>query len=220
MAWAHVQTHPTDVATASNANPFSVAVGAGNLIVVAVFWNRGTANFSSISDNLGNTYIQAGSELDDATNGVRGRVYYAKNISAGSCTVTSVLTASPTSFHYSFPSEYSGLNTVQPLDTSTSGLDAATPYSLNLTAANANELLWFVALAAASAGTPSTFTQRSDFDSNEVADKNGVSGSNTASGAFTGAWFAGFLVAFSETEIGGSPALTFFGTSTLDFSTP
>jgi hypothetical protein len=205
MAWAHVQTHPFNTATASNANAFSSVVVAGRLIVVGVFWNRGTANFSSIADTLGNTYIQIGSELDDTTNGVRGRLYYAKNILGGTCTITTTLTAAPTSFFYSFASEYSGLDTVAPFDTHVGSLDAASPYSLNLTAAGANELLWFAAVGAGSCATPSTFTQRNDFDSNEVADKNGVSGSNTVSGTFTGAWFIGFAAAFSETGVGGGP---------------
>src|SRR5437016_5594416 len=114
------QTPSTSVAV-----PYAVAQTAGNLNIVAVGWDNTTSTVSSVSDSRGNAYAQAGTTVTGT--GIRQAIYYAKNIAAGSNTVT-------VSFNQATPFvdvrilEYSGLDTASPLDV-TAGAAGSGPHA-------------------------------------------------------------------------------------------
>jgi len=129
------QTPSTSVAVT-----YAVAQTAGNLNIVAVGWDNTTSTVSSVSDSRGNAYAQAGTTVTGR--GIRQAIYYAKNIAAGSNTVT-------VSFNQATPFvdvrilEYSGLDTASPLDVTAGAAGSGT--SANSGAATttaANELIF------------------------------------------------------------------------------
>jgi fibronectin type 3 domain-containing protein len=87
---------------------------AGNVILVAVGWGNSTSTISSLSDSRGNTYALLNGPASIAST-ARQSVYYAKNISAGTNTVSVTFSGSVPA-----PSlrvlEYSGLDPVNPID--------------------------------------------------------------------------------------------------------
>src|SRR5438105_496302 len=113
ISFVQVNAATPQTASASVPVTFAVAQTAGNLNVVAVGWNDTTSTVSSVSDSRGNTYAPAGTMVSGT--GIRQAIYYAKNIAAGSNTVT-------VSFNQATPFvdvrilEYSGLDTASPLD--------------------------------------------------------------------------------------------------------
>ena len=112
---AFVQVNAADPQTASASVPvaYLTAQTAGNLNVVAVGWNDTTSTVSSVTDTRGNTYIQAGTTTTGT--GMRQAIYYAKNITAGSNTVT-VAFNQAAAFVDVRVLEYSGIDTSSPLD--------------------------------------------------------------------------------------------------------
>ena len=92
---------------------YPAAQTAGNLNVVVVGWGDTTFAVSSVTDSRGNTYTRAVGPT--ATTGLTQSIYYAKNIAAGSNTVTVTFNQAA-----SYPDvrilEYSGLDTTSPLD--------------------------------------------------------------------------------------------------------
>jgi chitodextrinase len=118
----------------------SAAQTAGNLNVVAIGWDDPTYTVSSVTDTRGNTYAVAASPT--VMTGERAQVmYYAKNIAAGSNTVTVTFTGS-----VPWPdlrvAEYSGLDTTAPLDVSASNSGNDTDMSSgSITTTNADDLL-------------------------------------------------------------------------------
>ena len=97
---------------------FPLAQAAGNLNIVVVGWNDTSAAVSSVVDSRGNTYTRAVGPT--AGSGLQQSIYYAKNIAAGSNTVTVTFNKAAT-----LPDirilEYSGLSTSNPLDVTASG---------------------------------------------------------------------------------------------------
>ena len=115
---------------------FSVAQSAGNLNVVAIGWGDTTSLVSTVTDSRGNTYTQAGGTTTGS--GLRQAIYYAKNIAAGSNTVTVTFNQAAV-----YPDirilEYSGLDTSNPLDVTAAGVGTgtlATSAAASTTAAN------------------------------------------------------------------------------------
>lgn len=95
---------------------YTAAQTAGDLNVVIVGRNNSTSNVTAVTDSKGNTYTLINAL---GISGVRQGIYYAKNIvaaTAGSNTVTVTFDVAPP-----FPDvrilEYSGIDTVAPLDT-------------------------------------------------------------------------------------------------------
>ena len=107
------QTPQTTVATA-----FGQAQTAGNLDVVAIGWDNITSNVVSVTDSAGNTYQLAAPTKRSGGNSQA--MYYAKNIAAGANTVTVTLSGA-TPYVDVRIAEYSGLDPVNPLDTTSSG---------------------------------------------------------------------------------------------------
>lgn len=88
---------------------FGSNVTAGNLIVVLV---ASAQNITSLSDGLGNTYTKI--DADITADSKSGDLWYAKNITGGSCTITSTTTNYNDTCIIAF--EFSGLDTTAPLD--------------------------------------------------------------------------------------------------------
>ena len=139
---AFVQVKAATPQTASTSVPVALGVAqtAGNLNVVAVGWNDTVSTVTSVTDTRGNTYVQAGSTVT----GTAGRqaIYYAKNIAAGSNTVT-------VAFNQAAPFvdmrilEYSGLDQTSPLDVTAGAAGAGTAAnSGTATTTSANELIF------------------------------------------------------------------------------
>jgi Domain of unknown function (DUF1929)/IPT/TIG domain/Glyoxal oxidase N-terminus len=115
---------------------FSAAQSAGNLNVVAIGWGDTTSLVSTVTDSRGNTYTQAGGTTTGS--GLRQAIYFAKNIAAGSNTVTVKFNQAAV-----YPDirilEYSGLDTSNPLDVTAAGAGTgttATSAAASTTAAN------------------------------------------------------------------------------------
>jgi hypothetical protein len=118
---------------------YPAAQTAGNLNVVAVMWGDTTSTVSLVTDSKGNAYALAVGPT--RASGLSSAIYYAKNIAAGSNTVT--VTFNQTA---GFPNvnalEYSGLDTASPLDvTSTASGSGTTANSGSATTTSANELI-------------------------------------------------------------------------------
>src|SRR5205814_4261318 len=118
ISFVQVNAATPQTATTAVVLSYAVAQIAGNLNIVAVGWDNTTSTVSSVSDSRGNAYAQAGTTVTGT--GIRQAIYYAKNIAAGSNTVT-------VSFNQATPFvdvrilEYSGLDTASPLDVTAGG---------------------------------------------------------------------------------------------------
>ena len=97
---------------------FSSPQTKGNLNIVVVSSGDTTSNVMSLTDSLGNSYILAVGPT--VGTGVRQSIYYAKNIAAGSNTVTAKFNQTAT-----YPEvrifEYAGLDSASPLDVTAAG---------------------------------------------------------------------------------------------------
>src|SRR2546425_108348 len=123
---------------------YTAAQTLGNLNVVVVGWNDSTSTVSSVTDLLGNAYVLAAGPIVQSGTASQA-IYYAKNISAAAAGANSVIVTF--SLAASFPdiriAEYSGLDTVNPLDVSagTQGTTTSTSNSGSVTTSGANDLL-------------------------------------------------------------------------------
>jgi len=123
---------------------YTAAQTLGNLNVVVVGWNDTTSTVSSVTDSLGNAYVLAAGPIVQSGTASQA-IYYGKNISAAAAGANSVIVTF--SLAASFPdiriAEYSGLDTVSPLDVSagTQGTTTSTSNSGSVTTSGANDLL-------------------------------------------------------------------------------
>ena len=125
---------------------YPLAQTAGNLNIVAVGWNDTTSTVSAVSDSRGNTYTQAGTTTTGT--GLRQAIYYAKNIAAGSNTVT-VTFNQAAAFVDMRILEYSGLDTTSPLDvTAGAAGSSASANSGAATTTSGNELIFGAGMTA------------------------------------------------------------------------
>ena len=113
--------------------PFTSAQTAGNLNVVVVGWNDISNTIASVEDSNGNTYALAAGTVSTPLpapgtpqTGVSQAIYYAKNIIAGANTVT-VKFNQNTAMQSVRIVEYSGLDPVNPLDTSVGSSGTSIP---------------------------------------------------------------------------------------------
>ncbi len=122
---------------------FDSAQTAGNLNVVIVSWNDPTSTLVSITDTQGNTYSKAIGPTLSAGHETQ-YIYYAKNILAAAAGANTVSVVASTAVPYPDIriAEYSGIDTVNPLD---GAIGAAGVGSLMdsglMTTTNANDLL-------------------------------------------------------------------------------
>ncbi|MGH9545846.1 MAG: galactose oxidase-like domain-containing protein [Terriglobales bacterium] len=130
----------TQYSGSSVAISYGVAQTAGDLNVVSVMWGDTISAVSSVTDSRGNSYALAAGPT--TATGLTSVIYYAKNIAAGSNTVT--VTFNRTA---AYPNvnvlEYSGLDTVNPLDvTATATGSGTTANSGTATTGSASELIF------------------------------------------------------------------------------
>jgi hypothetical protein len=142
--------------------PYPKAQGAGDLNVVAVGFNDATSTITSVTDSAGNVY-QLAAPLTRGS-GMSQAIYYAKNIkaaAAGSNTVT-VQFSGAAAFPDVRVAEYSGIDSVSPLDTTASATGSgATASSGNLTTSVANEVIFGAGMTASMfVGGTNGFTAR------------------------------------------------------------
>lgn len=123
-----VQTNAlyTSSSVATAAVAFPAGTGTGNLIVVAAGWAgtvTSTVVTGTVTDDQGNTYASAVATTSNTMSYVN-QIFYAKNARAGVRTVTLTLSA-PASFSRLLIHEYSGADTIAPLDASASAISSA-----------------------------------------------------------------------------------------------
>jgi hypothetical protein len=112
----------------------------GNLNVVVVGWADTNAAITSVTDSRGNTYALAAGPT--AGSGLTQAIYYAKNISAGSNTVTTKFNITATEPEVRI-FEYAGLDTTNPFDQSASATGSTvTADSGPATTTSPNELIF------------------------------------------------------------------------------
>jgi hypothetical protein len=135
---ADPQTPQTTVAVT-----YAAAQRVGDLNVVVVGWNDSTATVSSVKDTLGNVYTLAvGPTVQGGT--ATQSIYYAKNIPAAAANGNTVTVTFSVAAR--FPDivilEYSGLDTVNPLDVAAAATGNSTTSSSGaVTTTNVNDLL-------------------------------------------------------------------------------
>jgi hypothetical protein len=159
IRFVQVKAATPQTASSSVSVTYTAAQAAGNLNIVAVGWSDTTSTVSSISDSRGNSYALA---IGPTTGtGLRQSVYYAKNVAAGSNTVT-VAFSKATAFVDVRVLEYSGIDTASPLDVAVGAAGSGTtPSSGSATTTAANELIFGAGMTTAHfTGAGSGFTSR------------------------------------------------------------
>lgn len=143
MAIAYVQSKSADSAAGTTHNlTFNSSVTDGSLLIAYFRISAAFNAFSSIADNLGNTWQAAETAYDDLNSDTVG-TYYVANSFAGAGTVTLTVTSSAVvrwAIH-----EYSGIVGTSPLDQhskNTGGSGAGTINSPDVTTTQADELLF------------------------------------------------------------------------------
>lgn len=172
---------------------------AGDLNVVFVGWNNTTAHINTLTDSRGNAYVLAAGPTANGSNATQA-AYYAKNVIAGSNTVTVTFSAT-----VPWPDlrilEYAGLDTVNPFDVAASAVGTSTsPSSGNATTTAANDLLVasdYVADATTADGAGYTERLKTVPYSDIVEDKTaGAAGTYSATCTTTTGWWIMQLLAF------------------------
>ncbi len=113
IGFVQVKAATPQTASSSVAVTYSAAQTAGNLNVVEVGWNDTTSSVNTVTDSKGNSYALAVGPTSGT--GLRQSIYYAKNIVGGSNTVTVTFSKAAAAVDVRIL-EYSGLDTVSPLD--------------------------------------------------------------------------------------------------------
>ena len=184
VSFVQVNYKTSNPSGSSLAVAYPSAQTAGNLNIVVVGWNDTTSAVSSVTDSRGNTYTRAVGPT--AGTALSQSIYYAKNIAAGSNTVTVVFNTTA-----AYPDvrvlEYSGADLTNPLDV-TAGASGTglTGNSGTATTTSANELVFGAGMTfdiynAAGSG----FTNRVITNLGDIAEDRSVTatGSYSATGA-------------------------------------
>ena len=120
---------------------YPVTQTAGNLNIVVVGWDDTASSVNTVADSRGNNYVLAVGPVTGS--GGRESIYYAKNIVAGSNTVTVTFTNAAVYVDLRIL-EYSGLDTANPLDPTATAQAIGSGTSANsgsATTTSANELI-------------------------------------------------------------------------------
>jgi chitodextrinase len=96
---------------------YSAAQGAGDLNVVVVGWGDSTSSVTSVTDSQGNTYVAAGAPTVSSGNATQV-IYYAKNIASAAVNAVTVTFSASVPYPDLRIVEYSGVDTVNALDSS------------------------------------------------------------------------------------------------------
>jgi uncharacterized protein (TIGR03437 family) len=166
-------------------NPSTISLPAnsttGNLIVISITQDNQSASVTSVTDNKGDAYSRALSSLNwgPTATEARSELWYARNIVAGGTPTIATITLSTkaNSFIQLYMSEYSGLDTVAPLDQA-SGKSAAGSFSGTFssgarTVTSANSMIFgHCEMWSGDVGVGSGFTAHSLFNGNVEQSKN------------------------------------------------
>jgi chitodextrinase len=178
-------------ASAGTASTFSLSFPAntakGNAILVAFDFDTKSTP-SSVVDSQGNIFTEVGTQLT-SPGGARSRVYYAKNIKGGADTVTVTLSASSAWIEL-YISEYSGVDTVNPVDAQAgaSGL-AGSVSSGSIATTVAGDILYGYCVGDWVCTLGPGFTARSTFHGNLIEDITARNpGSYAATASATNGW--------------------------------
>lgn len=181
-AIAFVQSKSVDSGnTTSGTLTFNSNIGSGHLNIVGI--RQGGSSTVTVTDNLGNTYTQSKTTANgDHTD----YIYYAKNTTAGACTVTVTFNSSAT-MRWAI-AEYSGPSTSSPEDVKTDATGSSTTASSGnvTTSANDEVLIGFASVSGASTFTANnSFTVRETVNSKIALADRIVTSSGTYSASFT-----------------------------------
>ncbi|MEY2524145.1 MAG: large repetitive protein, partial [Ilumatobacteraceae bacterium] len=120
---------------------FGAAQTAGDLNVVVVGWNDTTSTVTSVTDSSGNVYQLAAPVARSSS--TSQAIYFAKNIAANANNTVTVAFNTAAAYVDLRVLEYSGIDTVNPLDQTASAVgSSSTANSGNVTTAAANELVF------------------------------------------------------------------------------
>jgi hypothetical protein len=160
---------------------------AGDLLLVAFDYDS-NATPSSLTDSLGDVFTEVGSQLR-SPGGALSRVYYAKNIKGGADTVTVTLSAS-SSYLELYLTEYSGINTTNPIDAEAGASgNAGAVSSGNATTTVAGDMIYGYCDGDGACTVGSGFSALSTLNSNLSEDKQaGGAGSYAATGSSNSGW--------------------------------
>ena len=184
---------------------------AGNLIVVYVAWNN--TGSVALSDSRGNTYTSvAPATAWGSTNSWRSQLFYAKNISGGTNTVTATFGTAITSFGKLLIHEYSGLDRNNPLDASATSIGTTSAMnSGSATTTNGNDLIFGAGSSSGRVTAAGTgFTSRLNGNGSRTEDRNVTSvGSYNATATQNGARWVMHMAAFKGESSGvAAPTIT------------
>ncbi|MGA9800313.1 MAG: IPT/TIG domain-containing protein, partial [Terriglobales bacterium] len=211
IAFVQVKAATPQTASASVLVAFTAAQTAGNLNVVAVGWNDTTSTVTGVTDTRGNTYVLAAGPT--AGTGLTQSIYYAKNIAAGTNTVT-VTFNKAAAFADIRVLEYSGLDTSNPLDQTAAAAGSGTTASSGAaTTTLPNELIFGAGMTSGGfTGAGTGFTSRiittPDLDNAEDRTVS-ATGSYTATAPTSSAkWVMQMATFIASGQTSGNPAPT------------
>jgi hypothetical protein len=228
-AVSHVQSTISSAYPSNNSSfSFSNDLTAGNTIIVGILWSYPGCP-PSITDTLGNTYTQGGSEVQAGGSGYYMYWFYAPVVSSGPNTV--FVSAACGTSQIAFASEYSGLSS-SPFDSNNSQLNTTTScLGGNLTTTKNGELILGVFMNSSfTAG--SGFTQRVINNVNAIMEDQvqttaGSINPNAGCNSSSGNPSYGFSAAFKPMSVSGTGPTgsitivnnTNGGDGTFDFTT-
>jgi DNA-binding protein YbaB len=188
---------------------YSSAQLAGDLNVVVVAWANNTVHLTSVTDSKGNSYALAVGPT--ASQGSTQSIYYAKNIAAataGANAVTVSFDGSAASLDVRI-AEYSGVDTVSPLDQTSAAFGTSSLASTGpVTTTSANEVLvagvytWTSVAGAGTGYTQRIFTTWNDSLEDRIVTTTG-SYSATAPQTSSNLWFISLATFKAATGGGG-----------------
>ncbi len=144
------------------------AVGSGNLVCGMVYWLTATNDLTSVSDGHGNTATIVDTQLNIQGDGNSAASFYFKNVISAATVITANFSSSPTKRGITVE-EWSGLDTVAPLDKNVSnsqanpgtGTDAITSTAV-VTTAN-GEVIFGASYEPANSHTANAFSAGTNF---------------------------------------------------------
>ncbi len=202
---------------------FPSANVSGNLIIAVVRMST-TTQTVTLGDSLGNTYSNAVSQAQ-SSDGHQLYIFYAKNIRAGTNTVTATFSAS-NAHPWLAVYEYSGLSTTSSLDrTAHAQGSSAAPNSGAITTSSARELLFAATglpasyTGTATAGSGYTLLQQSTTSSRAASEGESVSVAGTYAGNFSLSSSANWSAALATFAAPAAPAAPVITTKSLASAT-
>ena len=187
IAFVQAAAKATSASATSLTTSFTANTLAGDVILVGFDFST-SASASSITDSQGNTFTEVGSQLT-SPGGSRSRVYAAKNIKGGADTVTVTLSGS-SSWLEIYLTEYSGVDTVTPVDAQAGASgSAASVSSGNATTTQAGDVIYGYCVADWKCSAGSGFAARSTLNNNLIEDMQaGAAGSYAAKATANNGW--------------------------------